>query len=1472
MRTGLTSNSLTSSEAHQGMGMGFTIGGSAVARLAAAWLAIVCTLPIAARATDPPAAGLGRYLDPSGHLALPAGYEGSLDPSGFALVSKSGEAPRFAAVQKGIEPSARWASEFRGANGCANVYAMLVVPSGEIYLGGGFSSCGGTAANSIVRYDPVAETWTPLRGPGGGNGISSTGAGDSTVYSIAQVGADIYVGGSFARANVGGDVVIAYNLARWDGTQWHAVGTPAGQLGRGTNNRVDALAASGTDLYVGGFFTGVDGLGGPYPASRIVRWDGSAWHRLGAAGSDGLNGRVSALLVDGDDLYVGGSFDTAGGVPAMNIARWDGSAWSSLGSGDGNGVNDVAGGPAELFVGVRAMTRFQDDLYVGGSFERANAGGTSAIAAINLARWDGGAWSAVGTIDGGVMPGVPRTEVGALQVDGDGDTLYIGGQFTSAQGASAPFIAQWNGTSLEPLGGIAGNGVAQTVRALAWSDDALFVGGFFGRAGVGQTLATEGVARWDGSTWSPLDAGVGFGTDGTIYATAVYRGDVYIGGYFRHAGGVRVNGIARWTGSGWAPVGHAGGNGLGADNNGIMAMTVFEDALYIGGGFAQINRGAPITVNHLARWDGVEWSAVGNGVAGGGVNALLGLDSELYVGGTFATANPGAVAVNRIARWDGTAWSAVGSEAGNGFDGEVLSFAAMDGDLYVGGWFNNANVGAPVATRRIARWDGDTWSALGSGGGNGTNNPVESMVAIGSDLYVTGTFGTVNHTGASGPPQILANRIARWNPSTGWSKVGVDAGNGVNDWINAVVAIDGSLYAGGLFTVANTGGTQVATSYVARWNGSVWTPLGPGVAVGPQRMVHALAVEDADTLWVAGEFGAAGGRAAMNVSRYSTRGTLSVSLSGDGSGSVTGPADLACPGDCSVDLPWDTGATLVAVPAEDSELVAWSGACSGNAACVVSMSESASIGAEFAIKQYDVSGIADGEGSVTPSSQSIRHGDTATVTVTPAAFHHLVDVVGDTCSPEDNGDGTWSADDITADCTITARFEIDTYAVGLEISGNGSVSPIAGLGFGLDAVPHGSAVVLDVSAASGHRVASASGCGEGSFDASSARYTSAAVTGACTIEIEFNRNPVAIDGVLSLLEDTPLSNATLGASDDDASLMFELLDDGTRGTAVLLDAATGAYTYTPTTDEFGSDTLSFSVSDGGATSAPGTIAVTIVPVNDAPILLLGAAPTHPASTSGPQHRVDHATLVVGPDNESAQGVDDYLIGEIADPDGVLVAASVDIDNDGALSYTLTGVGGIANVAVRARDDGGTANGGIDLSAPTSFPITVAPSADLQIAKDDGRDQAQVGEELVYSITVTNAGPNAASGASLVDDVPSTLVDVAWLCVEASAGAACPPPPGDAGTGDLATTIDLPVASYLRYELSGIVQGSVGSSVVNTARVEVPAGLVDPESGNDASTDTILIVPEGIFGDGFEAGGNGLSVDAAARAQRAGIER
>ncbi len=204
-----------------------------------------------------------------------------------------------------------------------------------------------------------------------------------------------------------------------------------------------------------------------------------------------------------------------------------------------------------------------------------------------------------------------------------------------------------------------------------------------------------------------------------------------------------------------------------------------------------------------------DWTSLGKVPGADGVVNVIAVDAggTVYVGGDFNVMVD--VVANHIAKWDGTTWSALGS----GMNRSVFALAVSGTDLYVGGNFTTAG---GTAANRIAKWNGSAWSALGAG----MNGPVNALAVSGTNVYVGGTF-----TMADGS---AANRIAKWNGSA-WSALGT----GLDNYVNALAVSGTNLYAGGLFTTA--GGN--AANYIAKWNGSAWATLGTGL----DNYVNALA-------------------------------------------------------------------------------------------------------------------------------------------------------------------------------------------------------------------------------------------------------------------------------------------------------------------------------------------------------------------------------------------------------------------------------------------------------------------------------------------------------------------------------------------------------------------------------------------------------------------------------------------------------
>ncbi len=262
------------------------------------------------------------------------------------------------------------------------------------------------------------------------------------MIAIAVSGSDVYVGGNFTNVNNSGTVLAAADyVAKWDGSNWSALGSNgAGNGSLGT--QVNALAVSGSDVYVGGFFTDVNNGGTVLTAADYVaKWDGANWSALGSDGAGGgsIGSIVNAIAVSGTDVYVGGYFtdvNNGGSVltAADYVAKWDGANWSALGS---NGAGD-----GSLNNLVEALAISGSNLYASGNFSDVNNNGTVLTAADHIAKWDGTNWSALGSNgagDGSVVASTNSNYPAIEAVAANGSYVYIGGEF---------FNVNDNGTSL----------------------------------------------------------------------------------------------------------------------------------------------------------------------------------------------------------------------------------------------------------------------------------------------------------------------------------------------------------------------------------------------------------------------------------------------------------------------------------------------------------------------------------------------------------------------------------------------------------------------------------------------------------------------------------------------------------------------------------------------------------------------------------------------------------------------------------------------------------------------------------------------------------------------------------------------------------------------------------------------------------------------------------------------------------------
>ncbi len=250
---------------------------------------------------------------------------------------------------------------------------------------------------------------------------------------------------------------------------------------------------------------------------------------------------------------------------------------------------------------------------------------------------------------------------------------------------------------------------------------------------------------------------------------------------------------------------------------------------------------------------------------------------------------------------------------------------------------------------------------------------------------------------------------------------------------------------------------------------------------------------------------------------------------------------------------------------------------------------------------------------------------------------------------------------------------------------------------------------------------------------------------------------MASDGSITTPEDTAV-NGTLNASDPDGDpLTYSIVTNGSKGTATITSAATGAFTYTPNPNVNGDDSFTFMVNDGTVDSTVATETVSITPVNDAPVAVNGTALVSAgASVSG--------SLV-------ATDVDSTFTYAIV-TNGTKGVATITDAGTGAYTYTATaGSSGTDTFTFKVNDgilDSNEAIMTVTINAVCATNISAfvgVTSAAPKLNRKTGR--------YTQTVTLKNNGGATAGPVSLVLDQLSTNATL----FNATGTTACAPPLG-----------------------------------------------------------------------------------------------
>ena len=439
-------------------------------------------------------------------------------------------------------------------------------------------------------------------------------------------------------------------------------------------------------------------------------------------------------------------------------------------------------------------------------------------------------------------------------------------------------------TSIEDWGAL-GSGTADfyVLSILAISSSEVYIGGLF--TSVGGVSNTYSIAKWDGSQW--LACGSGMGVGSIVYTLAKKGNNLYVGGNFTSAGGISASRIAIYNtvSNTWSAIG-AGVN----DAVRAMAPDPGNDIVYVGGEFTA-SGATPLSFIAKVDTSTSIWSALETG-CDNVVMALFLDGTDLYIGGYFTTG--GGISANRIVkRTTGGTWA----NLAYGIAGHVNAITKIGTELFVGGSFafaNNAELSDTLASC-VAKWDGISWSALGSGvngvtryknltnvGATGATGAAIVTITSNNHGFLPGDAVTVavnTNSALSGNYTLLpatnTNQIVYGYTGALISPV-ADTGTiraGGTDTALEVWALcdagDGeTLYVGGAFSHAGLVRANNFAQYGIGTN--VWAAKGTINYSATYSLVNSIAVTPLGEVYLGGHLPLAGGVTINNIAKFGT--------------------------------------------------------------------------------------------------------------------------------------------------------------------------------------------------------------------------------------------------------------------------------------------------------------------------------------------------------------------------------------------------------------------------------------------------------------------------------------------------------------------------------------------------------------------------------------------------------------------------
>jgi hypothetical protein len=527
------------------------------------------------------------------------------------------------------------------------------------------------------------------------------------------------------------------------------------------NDIVSCMAINEGILYVGGYFTSLDGqIRNRLASFNIADGTLTSW-------DPNMNNAVFTIKISDNTIYTGGSFTLAGAQIRNRLAAFD------LSEGTLSSWNPDANAD------VNSIAIHGSSVYTGGVFTTVGGQSRNYLAEINATDGIASAWN-------------PNSNHYITSLAYSDSVVYAGGLFSNIGGQSRTYLAaisasDGTATSWNPNC----NG---SITAIIPHGNKVYLSGYFNTVG-GQSrnrLACLSTVDALADAWYSH-------TNNDVRSLALYNDLVYVGGLFSSIGGTERNRLAAID----VNTGLVTSFNPNA-NNTVNTLILNAGKLYAGGSFTNIGGQSKYYLAAISTSTGIadSWNPNPNST----VTSIAIYGNTLYACGSFSSI--GGLTRPRIAAIDLSSGAATSSIMKKSM-GTPTKLLISGSTLYVCGDFTNI-MGS--SRGRIASFSLPSFS-INSFNPN-ANGTVYSMVINGTTLYVSGSFSSVGGLSRSGIAAIntSSGTVASWDPSP-------------NNSVTALACSGDLVFAGGQFTsIGGQSRNYVAALRASDGTATSWNP------------------------------------------------------------------------------------------------------------------------------------------------------------------------------------------------------------------------------------------------------------------------------------------------------------------------------------------------------------------------------------------------------------------------------------------------------------------------------------------------------------------------------------------------------------------------------------------------------------------------------------------------------------------------